>query len=423
MGPFFWRLRKDFEDIGARVAKINFCPADTLFYPCGATTYRGTLADWPVFLEDTLSALNVDAIFLFGDCRPYHAVAREVAYRRGVELFVFEEGYLRPDYITIERGGVNKHSSVPRNLEAFSMFEYGALSWNTQAFQPRHAFLHMSVYAMVYSVVNALGGWLFPHYAHHRPLHPVREACAWVRGGFRKHWFLARERELMKRFTAQLSGRYFLVPLQVHNDAQVTTHSGFGSVEEFIATVVESFARYGEPRDAIVFKHHPMDRAYREYGQLMAELTRSYGLEGRLYYVHDLHLPTLLDHARGTVVINSTAGLSSLLHGTPVITLGDPIYNLPGLAFQGTLEQFWREPGTFDTELHQRFRNWLLAYNQANGNFYKPLTDINSHTGVAWPTLGAETARKLGYAGPVTIPSRVEPLTRPATQVRRSKVA
>src|SRR5690606_15125615 len=142
-----------------------------------------------------------------------------------------------------------------------------------------------------------------------------------------------------------------------------------------------------------------------------------------LYYVHDLHLPTLLDHARGTVVINSTVGLSSLVHNTPVITLGDPIYNLPGLAFQGTLEQYWRAPGTFDAELHQSFRRWLLAYNQANGNFYKPLDEVHSHTGVVWPALGAEAVRTPAHPAPVATPAHVESCTPPVAQLAQSKVA
>lgn len=336
---------------------------------------------------------------------------------------MFEEGYLRPHYITIERGGVNKHSSVPRNPEAFSLFESNTLAVNTQVYRPRRAFLHMAVYASLYSLANFLGAWLFPHYVHHRPLHPLREGLAWMRSAFRKYWFRARERKLLDVFTTELSGRYFLVPLQVHNDAQVAIHSHFASVEEFIETVVRSFASHADPAHAIVFKHHPMDRAYREYGPLMRELARRYGLEGRLYYVHDLHLPTLLAHARGTVVINSTVGLSSLFHKTPVITLGDPIYNLPGLTFQGSLEQFWSDPGTLDAELYQRFRRWLLAYNQANGNFYKPLDEVDSHTGVVWPALGAEVMRKPARLAPVEVLSSTESRSRSRAPLRQREVA
>jgi capsular polysaccharide export protein len=44
--------------------------------------------------------------------------------------------------------------------------------------------------------------------------------------------------------------------------------------------------------------------------------------------VHDLHLPTLLAHASGTVVINSTVGPSALHHKVPSKTTGSAFYDM-----------------------------------------------------------------------------------------------
>lgn len=405
MGPFFWRLRQDLEQAGAEVKKINFCAADALFYPAGAVSYRDTLEKWPDFFAGFLIEHEIDAVFLFGDCRSYHDAIRNPARALNVPLYVFEEGYLRPDFITIERGGVNNHSSIPRDPEAFTQDE-GA---DEPANSVGSAFSRAALYASLYSVANFLFAWRYPHYRHHRPLHPVHQSYAWVRGWFRKHWFRAKEAKLLPKLTGELSGRYFLAPLQVHNDAQIITHSRFDDVEDFITGVVMSFAEHADPGTAIVFKHHPMDRAYCDYTKLMARLSREYGLEGRLFYVHDLHLPTLLQHARGTVLVNSTVGLQSIHHGTPVKPLGDPIYNLPGLACHDSLAKFWRNPGSIDKALYQRFRRWLLTFNQANGNFYKPLNNVSSHTGIVWPPLGAELIKASERATPVRTRSRAKP--------------
>jgi len=393
MGPFFWRLRKDLENAGARVSKVNFCAGDTLFYPTKATHYRGTLEKWPEFLSTFIIQHNVDAVFLFGDCRPYHYVIRRVARWLNADLYVFEEGYLRPDYITFERGGVNAHSSIPRAPKLFSCLDKDAKIPVKRAIQVKNAFSRAAWYATCYSITNFLFGWTYPNYRHHRPLNPLHQAYAWIRSLVRKHWFLARESKYLDAFTTTRSGRYFLVPLQVHNDAQLTTHSEFASVEQIVDRIAQSFAAHALPDEALVFKHHPMDRAYRDYGREMAAVARKYNLEGRLYYVHDLHLPTLLKHARGTVVVNSTVGLSSLHHGTPVITLGDPVYNMPGLTYQGSLDSFWQDPGTFDEKVLNGFRHWLLAYNQANGNFYRPLKEAGNHAGVVWPSRAPEALR------------------------------
>jgi capsule polysaccharide modification protein KpsS len=127
-----------------------------------------------------------------------------------------------------------------------------------------------------------------------------------------------------------------------------------------------------------------MDRAYREYGLLMRRLARRHRLGDRLVYVHDLHLPTLLQHAKGTITINSTVGLSSIHHGTPVKVLGTAIYDMPGLTHQGSLAHFLHHPGSVDRTLYQAFRSYLLAHNQANGSVWRRIPGRGFGTGVRW---------------------------------------
>src|SRR5262249_29321674 len=126
---------------------------------------------------------------------------------------------------------------------------------------------------------------------------------------------------------------WFLVPLQVNNDGQVRDHSRFRDMRHFLDEVVGSFADHAPPDLGLVVKHHPMDRAYTDYAGHIAQLAAKHRLQERLRYLHDPHLPTLLQHARGVVTINSTVGLQSLFHGTPVITLGESVYNVPGIVF------------------------------------------------------------------------------------------
>ncbi len=107
------------------------------------------------------------------------------------------------------------------------------------------------------------------------------------------------------------------------------------------------------------------------------------GLQGRVFYVHDVCLPTLLKHAQGTVLINSTVGVSSLFHETPVITLGKAVYNLPGLTSQLSLKAFWRIRESVDVELFNSFRSYLISRNQLNGNLYRVLSEASA-TGLIW---------------------------------------
>ncbi len=50
----------------------------------GAVNYRGRFADWRQFLGSFLHDHGVTDIVLFGDCRPYHRVALDLARSRGI---------------------------------------------------------------------------------------------------------------------------------------------------------------------------------------------------------------------------------------------------------------------------------------------------------------------------------------------------
>jgi len=187
---------------------------------------------------------------------------------------------------------------------------------------------------MIYYWASAARTGRFPHYRHHRPFGWLSEGSRWIRSGIRKWLYSRRESNVLSELIPQFNKNYFVCPLQVHCDMQVVVHSDFNSIEHFIGEVLSSFREHAAPNKAIVFKHHPLDRGYTDYTSLFANLVAELGLQGRVYYVHDVDLPTLLRHAQGTVLINSTVGMSSLFHGTPVKTLGDAIYDIPGLTEQ-----------------------------------------------------------------------------------------
>jgi len=382
-GPFFRRFADELQHHGVNVTKINFNAGDALFFRGPeAISFRGKPAEWPAFLERILRERGIDGVFLFGDSRPHHAQARQIATNLSIPLFVFEEGYLRPDHITLERDGVNGNSSMPRDPDVFrnAIFtdETPAIVHLGQTFR------FSAWYATLYALASTLTfGRLYPHYVHHRSIYAWGEAYRWAKSGIRKLAFERREAAVVPELIRSHDRRYFFVALQVHCDAQLT-YSRFQSVEQFIEDIVASFAQHAPTDTKLVIKHHPMDRAYREYSDLMSSLEKQHGLGDRLIYVHEVNLPQLLRHARGTVCINSTVGLQSVQYGTSTKTLGDAIYNIPGLTFQGSLEEFWQNPEPPDRELFRQFREWLLRVNQANGNFFKRLPGETRFTGVHW---------------------------------------
>lgn len=368
MGPFFWRLARFLRAQGATVGKVNFNGGDWLFYPRGAAACRVPPEQLPGWFEAYFRRTQCQAVVMFGQTRPVHEAARAVARQLGLAIYVFEEGYLRPDYVTLEEGGVNAHSGLPRDPNTYR-------DWADvppRRPEPTHQrFARMAWYAALYALACWLMYPLCRHHRYHRPLNPWVEAARWVRGGLRKLAFALREAGVLSMLTsAGCSGRWYLLPLQVHNDSQITHHSTFADVEEVIDVVMQSFAR-SAPRDHwLVIKHHPMDRAYRDYGRFIRERSRALGVCERVLYVHDLHLPTLLKHTKGVVTVNSTTGLQALYHKVPVKTLGECFYDIEGLVHQGTLDDFWHAPAPVDVELYRRFREYLVRHTQLNASFY-----------------------------------------------------
>lgn len=381
VGPFFARFAEGLEARGFRVWKVNFNGGDRIFYRRPrALDFSGKLEEWEAHLERLIVNRNIGRIYLFGDCRAYHRVAREVAKRNGVRVFVFEEGYIRPNFVTLEEGGVNGYSSLmEKPINLFS--QDGPLP--TEHSVPSGTFRFAAVFSMIYYWACALHQARYPYYRHHRPLGWFSEGIRWIRSGLRRIRYQVRERGMLNELLPHFEGNYFVCPLQVHCDMQVVVHSDYNSIEHFIGDVLASFAQHAPSNKALVFKHHPMDRAYTDYTAVIANLSAELGIADRVYYVHDVDLPTLLRHAQGTVLINSTVGVSSLFHRTPVKTLGRAVYDLDGLTSQRPLAEFWQRRESVDGEAFENFRANLMLHNQLNASFFRRLSSHNA-AGIVW---------------------------------------
>lgn len=239
VGPFFQRLAKDLAKEGAQVVKVNFNGGDWLFSPQDSFNYRGRMEDWPAHLEAMIVGLRIEVVLLFGEARPIHKKVYEIAHRCSVEVGVFEEGYLRPDHVTLERCGVNGCSPIPRNPD---FYRNRGKKICPETIQVGNTFWHATLWAILYYLAGVLARPFFCHYQHHRPL-TLLEICPWLRSLWRKEYYALREKGVELLLQGELSKRFFLVPLQVYNDAQIYAHSRFSSVESFIRQVVESFAQ------------------------------------------------------------------------------------------------------------------------------------------------------------------------------------
>jgi len=68
--------------------------------------------------------------------------------------------------------------------------------------------------------------------------------------------------------------------------------------------------------------------------------------------------------------INSTVGLKALREGKPVKALGQAVYNLAGLTFQGELDDFWESRDVVDVRFCDDFVKVLSATTQIRGVYF-----------------------------------------------------
>ena len=369
LGPFFQHFSRFLARQGIRVHKLNFNGGDESWSCSGSNiSYRSSLVDWPAFLEKTIKRLQIDTVFCYNDCRLYHQYARQYCQEQNIRFYVFEEGYLRPDYITLEPNGVNAHSPWYGRLEVLLSEELPVEKNDHFVINP--TFNRRIGYAIRYYIFMQLYYRRFTYYQHHRSRTCLSEGLAWLKGFSTKYIYKGRDQHLKKRLIDKHSGHIFLAPLQVTDDFQVRVHSCFDDISHFIRHSLESFASHANENDVLVFKHHPMDRGYTSYKQLIKHECERLNIEKRIFYGYELSLPELYPHCKGVVTVNSTVGMSALLHSVPTITLGKAIYDIPGLTSQNSLDQFWQQPYPVNIKLFKQLRGFMLKHTQINGSFY-----------------------------------------------------
>ena len=371
-GPFFDRLGRLLRSAGAQVWRCAFNAGDEFFWSDTPHLLRhtGSSADWPAHLARIIAEKNVTDIVLYGDVRPIHAAARAAANALDLRLHVFEEGYLRPYWISYERGGSNGHSA----LLDISLPEMRATLRDT-ATEVRRPPAHWGdmrqhkAYGAFYHFLLLVANRGYRQFASHRalpifeefrlnlrrliltPLHSLARAVRW------RHF--------------RLSGDpYLLVPMQLEHDSNMLGHSPFRTNRDFVEQVVAEFARSAPRHHHLVFKAHPLEDGRARNRRSIRDAAARHGVTGRVHYFRGGKLADMMAHARAVITVNSTAAQQALWRGLPVKALGRAVYCKPGLVSDQPLAEFMAQPRQPDTAAYRVFRDYLLQTSQVPGGFY-----------------------------------------------------
>ncbi len=356
---------------GHQTYRVNFCGGDSLFAG-HETSWRfnkplSELTDW---LEEKHRQHHFTDAVLFGDTRPVHKEALQFLRNHNICIHVFEEGYLRPHWITLEQDGVNGHSRLMQKPAEF--WDTPVTTDTSDGLKVHSSFTRRAWHDIQYRLANAAMKPLYLHYRTHRPVNALLEYAGWARRfPAVKYWYRPRENRLIDQLVADKTP-FYLFPLQLDADSQIRTHSPYDSVYASIEHVITSFAAHAPADTVLVVKNHPLATGVINHWRQVRALCNKLKLHKRIIFLQSGHLPTLLSHTRGTVLVNSTTATSAFFHGSPVCALGTAVFNLPGLTFQRGLDRFWTEGEAPDPEKFSNFRKRLIQHTQVNGDFYTP---------------------------------------------------
>ena len=380
VGPFFDELSMAFEKNGCIVRRVIFNGGDW-FYSSGHNRifYRKGPNEWQTFIDKLTSGFKPDFAIMFGDERPIHKVAIAIFKQRGIDYWCFEEGYIRPNYVTFERVGNNANSMLCENWadELKNIISFPKLSSNSNSKKIELYLNGISKYffrnGFIYFAFEKLLKILFPNYIHHREykiLDFFRDYISWLGYSkfFREQAFLIQEQIIKSSLN-----NYFVVLLQVPEDLQLLSHGMGWNNASIIENIMISFSCYADHKAKLLFKIHPLNFKINQDYVLIKELAFRYDLEDRVHIVCSNRNNIIFKNCAAGLTINSTAGLEVLRHSKNIFTFGVAIYDMfawpKSMDIISDLNNFWsaaRERKVFDWNIIENYiLNSLIA-----GDFY-----------------------------------------------------
>jgi len=133
--------------------------------------------------------------------------------------------------------------------------------------------------------------------------------------------------------------------------------------------VIESFARSAPSDTMLLVKEHPLDSSLFSWRRFIRREARRLDVEDRVIFAKGGHIGDIVEGSMGVVTVNSTTGTLALASGVPVITLGQAVYNIPGITFDGPLDAFWSNPTPPDPKIWDAFSRVLQARCLVYGGF------------------------------------------------------
>ncbi len=369
IAPFFAEVAAGLRGRGHKVHRVNLNLGDRLFWRGpGAVDYTGRPEEWAPWIDGFLAEYAITDLVLLGEQRFYHGVAIAAAKARGIAITVTDFGYVRPDWITLERDGMGGASLFPRDRAKILSAAKGL-----PPIDPRQRFKdHFATQALwdVLYHVAMLSPFSFRHFQNHELIHPV-----WMYSGLGRRLLLrVLENRRSHSILAGLQQRqapFWIFAMQMETDFSLRAYSHYPDLDTPLEEVITSFAQHAPGDAELLVKLHPLDPCVKNWPKRISAMAGKAGIAGRVQVAPRGDLVAMLKAAQGMITVNSTTASRALSLGKPVKFLGRTIFDVPGLSFQGTLDDFWTKAAAPEPTLRDAFFTLLCSAYMVRGVYYR----------------------------------------------------
>jgi capsular polysaccharide export protein len=304
---------------------------------------------------------RINLVIVQNDSWNYASIPLAVARKKNIKTLIFEDGFFRPDTIVLDRKGVNKNNSCPREKAYYESIA-----------------IDKSVYSIFLEKELLKGSGPLVNIPSYKSLSHVIKTC---------FDYLKHPRKTLRVILLAFDLMFFLfgkksfilLPLQVRSDSQIICHSSVNDMAEFIDICLASIESYNKKNNrniSVVIKEHPKDT----HINLLCKTRRQYR-DVKSYYLANFNTRRLIEQCSTIITINSTIGIEGLLYYKPVITLGNAFYNIEGLVHYcdnfKKLDQIIECAinSHTDRRLVDNFLFYLKFYYQVDGDLNNPNRD------------------------------------------------
>lgn len=291
-------------------------------------------------LESYIVQKEIDLVLVHNDLRWYHAVAIDICKKRGIRYLVTEQGLIRPYTTVIDNRGVNANANIELREK---------LDTPESSFVPNSK--HDSIDSMIYffmfislfALERFLGSNTILRYMHNNYS---------IGKYYNRLWNKLNSSSIANDISdiSDFSQRYMLLLLQLENDSQILVHSKFKSNQEIIERVEKQAEKLGV---RLFIKKHPLDTSYYQCGDNVNWVSGD--------------VKQLSQYAKLVITVNSSAAIDVLHTPTPMLLLGDSIYNYPNVGVQCDIEDIYDvyQNISIDVDKRKKFinsieKNYLL---------------------------------------------------------------